>query len=119
MILIVAMKVLAKSMIKGARMGMLSRCRTAIILSILLGTTWVFGFLAVDRATYFVQLLFGVFNSLQGLFVFVAHTALHDEVKKELYEYYKRYKDMKKQEKSERRGVSNCLKFHFSVILYV
>ncbi|XP_033122649.1 adhesion G-protein coupled receptor G6-like [Anneissia japonica] len=49
---------------------------TAIGLSILLGLTWVFGFTAIAKSTssnlrFSMQLLFCVFNSLQGLFVFL------------------------------------------------
>ncbi|XP_033122647.1 adhesion G protein-coupled receptor E1-like [Anneissia japonica] len=49
---------------------------TAIGLSILLGLTWIFGFGAIERSssshlTFSMQLLFCIFNSLQGWFIFV------------------------------------------------
>ena len=39
--------------------------------TILLGLTWVFGFLAIGGVRFLFNVLFLVFNSLQGLFVFL------------------------------------------------
>ena len=51
--------------------------------SILLGLTWLFGFLAVGELTTLMQYLFCIFNSLQGFFIFIFYTLTNDEVKKE------------------------------------
>ena len=51
--------------------------------SILLGLTWLFGFLAVGELTALMQYLFCIFNSLQGFFIFIFYTLTNDEVKKE------------------------------------
>ncbi|XP_071959939.1 adhesion G-protein coupled receptor G6-like [Antedon mediterranea] len=50
------------------------RLQTSVGLSVLLGLTWVLGFLAIDADSSSrdaFQLLFCVFNSLQGLFIFL------------------------------------------------
>ena len=46
----------------------------------ILGLTWVFGLLAVNSATIVFQYLFTVFNSFQGLFIFLINCAFNSEV---------------------------------------
>ncbi|XP_022088193.1 uncharacterized protein LOC110977952 [Acanthaster planci] len=49
-----------------------SRLRTMASVAVLLGLTWVFGLLSVwGTASFAFQVLFCIFNSLQGLFVFL------------------------------------------------
>ncbi|XP_038044259.1 adhesion G-protein coupled receptor G7-like [Patiria miniata] len=45
--------------------------RLMLPISLLLGATWLVGFLAVEDATYFFQWIFAVLNSLLGLAIFL------------------------------------------------
>ena len=46
------------------------RFKVAVTFGILLGLTWIFALFAVGKATFTFQLLFCIFNSLQGFFIF-------------------------------------------------
>ncbi|KAK7491575.1 hypothetical protein BaRGS_00017214, partial [Batillaria attramentaria] len=50
--------------------------RRAVGVAILLGLTWVFGVLAVGKATVAFNFLFAIFNSLQGLFICLFYVIL-------------------------------------------
>ncbi|XP_049721546.1 adhesion G-protein coupled receptor D1 [Elephas maximus indicus] len=52
----------------------------AVLLPIL-GTSWVFGVLAVNDQAVVFQYMFAVLNSLQGLFIFLFHCLLNSEVR--------------------------------------
>ncbi|XP_072041836.1 uncharacterized protein [Amphiura filiformis] len=52
----------------------------ALILTPLLGTTWLFGLLAIDKAAIAFQYLFILCNSLQGLFIFLIYCVMNKEV---------------------------------------
>ncbi|XP_054450062.1 adhesion G-protein coupled receptor D1 [Pteronotus mesoamericanus] len=52
----------------------------AVLLPIL-GTSWVFGALAVNQQAAAFQYLFAVLNSLQGFFIFLFHCLLNSEVR--------------------------------------
>ncbi|XP_069922376.1 adhesion G-protein coupled receptor D1 isoform X1 [Oryctolagus cuniculus] len=55
--------------------------KAVAVLMPILGTSWVFGVLAVnDRAVVF-QYMFAILNSLQGLFIFLFHCLLNSEVR--------------------------------------
>ena len=47
------------------------QARQGIAIMVLLGLTWIFGMLAIDEAKVTFQYLFCIFNTLQGLFVFI------------------------------------------------
>ena len=51
---------------------------------VLLGLTWLFGILVIDDATVAFQYLFCIFNTLQGLFVFIFFCILPHETRKQL-----------------------------------
>ncbi|XP_071807973.1 adhesion G-protein coupled receptor D1-like [Asterias amurensis] len=53
----------------------------AVVLLPILGLTWIFGLLAVNSATIMFQYLFTIFNSFQGLFIFLNQCAFNSEVK--------------------------------------
>lgn len=52
----------------------------AVLLPIL-GTSWVFGVLAVNGQAVIFQYVFAVLNSLQGFFIFLFHCLLNSEVR--------------------------------------
>ncbi|XP_077015653.1 adhesion G-protein coupled receptor D1 isoform X2 [Tamandua tetradactyla] len=52
----------------------------AVLLPIL-GTSWVFGVLAVNDQAVVFQYMFAILNSLQGLFIFLFHCLLNSEVR--------------------------------------
>uniref|UniRef100_A0A2R8PMG9 Adhesion G protein-coupled receptor D1 n=1 Tax=Callithrix jacchus TaxID=9483 RepID=A0A2R8PMG9_CALJA len=52
----------------------------AVLLPIL-GTSWVFGVLAVNGCAVVFQYMFATLNSLQGLFIFLFHCLLNSEVR--------------------------------------
>ncbi|XP_028330490.1 adhesion G protein-coupled receptor L3 isoform X6 [Gouania willdenowi] len=55
----------------------------AIALLCLLGLTWAFGLMYVNESTVVMAYLFTVFNSLQGMFIFIFHCVLQKKVRKE------------------------------------
>ena len=56
------------------------QARIAFACATLLGLTWILGLLAVGDLTYTFQLLFTIFNSLQGFFIFVFYTLMNKDV---------------------------------------
>ena len=67
---------------KHRKRELMSSARIAFACSILLGTTWIFGILAIGDLRYFFQCLFCVFNSLQGCFIFLFYTVRNTEARK-------------------------------------
>ncbi|XP_066280373.1 adhesion G protein-coupled receptor E2-like [Branchiostoma lanceolatum] len=57
--------------------------RVSAALVCVLGLTWVLGVLYVSQETVFFAYVFTIFNSLQGLFVFVFHCLLNEKVRDE------------------------------------
>ncbi|XP_077870146.1 adhesion G protein-coupled receptor L2-like [Saccoglossus kowalevskii] len=55
--------------------------RSALFLLPILGITWVFGLFAVNEHAIVFQYLFAVFNSLQGLFVFLFQGMFNSEIR--------------------------------------
>uniref|UniRef100_A0A8C2Q8F9 Adhesion G protein-coupled receptor L3 n=1 Tax=Cyprinus carpio TaxID=7962 RepID=A0A8C2Q8F9_CYPCA len=54
----------------------------AIALLCLLGLTWAFGLMYVNESTVIMAYLFTIFNSLQGMFIFIFHCVLQKKVRK-------------------------------------
>ena len=56
----------------------------AVTLTTILGLTWVFGFfLIIDgESTIWMRWLFIIFNSSQGIFIFILYVVLNDDLKK-------------------------------------
>ncbi|OWF53624.1 Brain-specific angiogenesis inhibitor 1 [Mizuhopecten yessoensis] len=55
---------------------LMTAVRSVAVLAPLLGLTWIFGVLSVNEDTVMFQYFFVIFNSLQGLFIFVFHCLL-------------------------------------------
>uniref|UniRef100_A0A6Q2WSB4 Adhesion G protein-coupled receptor L3.1 n=1 Tax=Esox lucius TaxID=8010 RepID=A0A6Q2WSB4_ESOLU len=55
----------------------------AIALLCLLGLTWAFGLMYINESTVVMAYLFTIFNSLQGMFIFIFHCILQKKVRKE------------------------------------
>ncbi|XP_060577723.1 adhesion G protein-coupled receptor L1-like isoform X3 [Ruditapes philippinarum] len=55
----------------------------ALALEVLLGLTWVFGYFYISEEAIPMAYLFTIFNSLQGLFIFLFHCILNKKVRKE------------------------------------
>ncbi|XP_056343201.1 adhesion G-protein coupled receptor G6 isoform X6 [Oenanthe melanoleuca] len=61
----------------------LRNLRSVVSLTFLLGMTWGFAFFAWGSLTLAFLYLFSIFNSLQGLFIFVFHCAMKENVQKQ------------------------------------
>eukprot|EP00112_Aurelia_sp_Birch-Aquarium-sp1_P019294 Seg4743.1 transcript_id=Seg4743.1/GoldUCD/mRNA.D3Y31 product="Adhesion G protein-coupled receptor L2" protein_id=Seg4743.1/GoldUCD/D3Y31 len=66
--------------------------RLTIILMPILGLTWLFGVFSMNEETIVFEYLFTIFNSLQGVFIFICYIAMNGEVKTE-YEKLKARKE--------------------------
>uniref|UniRef100_G3PJY0 Adhesion G-protein coupled receptor G6 n=1 Tax=Gasterosteus aculeatus aculeatus TaxID=481459 RepID=G3PJY0_GASAC len=65
------------------REEVLRNLRSVVSLSFLLGMTWGFALFAWGPVSLAFMYLFAIFNSLQGLFIFVFHCALKENVQKQ------------------------------------
>ncbi|XP_038049732.1 uncharacterized protein LOC119723239 [Patiria miniata] len=73
--------VIQSSNTKGKRSQMAKRLQNMAAISVLLGLTWAFGLLSVIESSNFAfQVLFCVFNSLQGLFIFLLFVVRQNNV---------------------------------------
>ena len=58
------------------------RMLNAFSVSLILGITWIFGFLAVDEVRFVFQLIFCICNSFQGVMIFVLFCLAQRDVRK-------------------------------------
>ncbi|XP_069579301.1 adhesion G-protein coupled receptor G6 isoform X1 [Brachyistius frenatus] len=65
----------------------LRNLRSVISLTFLLGMTWGFALFAWGPVSLAFMYLFAIFNSLQGLFIFIFHCALKENVQKQWRRY--------------------------------
>ncbi|XP_055937332.1 uncharacterized protein LOC129966790 isoform X1 [Argiope bruennichi] len=56
---------------QNERQETIARAKAVFCVSILLGLTWIFGFLAVEGAKLIFQYLFAITTTLQGFFIFI------------------------------------------------
>ncbi|CAG5131282.1 unnamed protein product, partial [Candidula unifasciata] len=61
---------------KTERNSTVQRLRGAVGVVILLGLSWIFAIFAIDQASVAFYYLFAIFNSLQGLFIFIFYCLL-------------------------------------------
>lgn len=54
--------------------------RSSVVLMFLLGLTWTFGLLYLNQETTVMAYIFTIFNSLQGLFIFIFHCLQNEMV---------------------------------------
>ncbi|XP_023266849.1 adhesion G-protein coupled receptor G6 isoform X3 [Seriola lalandi dorsalis] len=69
------------------REEVLRNLRSVISLTFLLGMTWGFALFASGPVALAFMYLFTIFNSLQGLFIFIFHCALKENVQKQWRRY--------------------------------
>ncbi|KAL4236327.1 hypothetical protein ACF0H5_004714 [Mactra antiquata] len=77
---------------KSTAWSMKAWIQGALAIEVLLGLTWVFGYFYISAEAIPIAYLFTIFNSLQGLFIFVFHCVLNKKVRKE----YQRFIDYPK-----------------------
>ncbi|XP_071507102.1 adhesion G-protein coupled receptor D1-like [Diadema antillarum] len=65
--------------------------RAILMLQPLLGFTWIFGLLSSYDTSLFFTYMFVIFNSLQGVFIFILHCVMNEEVKKAFRSKYRRH----------------------------
>ncbi|XP_006824531.1 cadherin EGF LAG seven-pass G-type receptor 2 [Saccoglossus kowalevskii] len=81
-VFIMAVKATVQSKSKDPEFSTLkSGLKASAVLLPLLGTTWVFGILAVNQDVGMFHYLFAIFNCLQGLFIFMFHCVFNEKVR--------------------------------------
>ncbi|XP_053150768.1 adhesion G protein-coupled receptor E5 isoform X2 [Hemicordylus capensis] len=61
---------------------------TAIAQLCILGTTWIFGLFQFNSRTLFVSYIFTILNTLQGIFIFLLHCLLKNQVRDDYYRLF-------------------------------
>ncbi|XP_036598220.1 adhesion G-protein coupled receptor D1 [Trichosurus vulpecula] len=67
--------------VHGEANGFKLTAKAVAVLLPILGSSWIFGVLAVNNHAIVFQYMFAVFNSLQGFFIFLFHCLLNSEVR--------------------------------------
>ena len=83
MLILILCGITKSRFIKHKKRELLATVRIVFPCSILLGTAWIFGVLAIGDLRNPFQWLFCIFNSLQGLFIFLFYTVRNAEARKE------------------------------------
>ncbi|CAB4021159.1 adhesion G- coupled receptor D1-like [Paramuricea clavata] len=55
--------------------------KAAVVIFPILGLTWVFGLMTFNKETLFFRYLFAVFNSAQGMLIFLFHCAFNKQIR--------------------------------------
>ncbi|XP_063409250.1 adhesion G protein-coupled receptor F5-like isoform X2 [Mytilus trossulus] len=72
------------TMSKTKKEKLITGVRSIAILSPVFGLTWLFGMFSFHKSTVVFSYLFVIFNSLQGLFIFILHGIYNQNVKKSM-----------------------------------
>ncbi|KAI8516616.1 hypothetical protein Bbelb_051970 [Branchiostoma belcheri] len=67
---------------KVDRQWIILQIRRACSIMAIFGLTWVFGFFVIDDARTVFAYLFCIFNTLQGLFIFIFHCVMREDMTK-------------------------------------
>lgn len=70
------------------RGGLLRRLQNAFAISVLVGLTWIFGFFAIGSLRMTFNVLFCLFNSFQGFFIFLLFCIRQEEVRAALRKWW-------------------------------
>ena len=89
-VLVMVMRVLTqKNNASSQRQAGKVQARIAFACATLLGLTWILGLLAIGEMAFTFQLLFTIFNSLQGFFIFVFYTLMNKDARKNWKQVFK------------------------------
>ncbi|XP_060579845.1 adhesion G protein-coupled receptor L3-like [Ruditapes philippinarum] len=108
-ILIVFKKMASSAVLKSktSSIKIKTGLRSLCVLLPLMGLTWVFGILSVNSSMFFLQYLFCIFNTLQGLFIFLFHCVFNRQIREAIKRRQERKKslqtlssDLRKQSRS-------------------
>lgn len=78
---------------KNRKTSGLTQARRGIAILVVLGLTWLFGILAIKDAKLIFQYLFCIFNSLQGLMVFLFYCVFSKETRRKWRSLFSRKAD--------------------------
>ncbi|XP_067047035.1 adhesion G protein-coupled receptor L4-like isoform X2 [Acropora muricata] len=86
--------------------------KACVVLSPLLGVTWLFGVLSIEQAGLAFQYIFTILNSLQGLFIFLFHIVRNGDLRAELRRRLMKYNCMMYLKASQKKQPSNILRIN-------
>ena len=66
---------------KNSKSKIRTQLQGAVIIIILLGLTYLFAIVAIGKASVVFHFLFSIFNSLQGLFIFIFYCLLKKDTR--------------------------------------
>ncbi|XP_065069339.1 uncharacterized protein LOC135694494 isoform X2 [Rhopilema esculentum] len=106
-----AFQVMADKRSKGPDDGTISDVwywlKGCLVLTCLLGVTWLVGVFYIDSNTVAFAYIFTILNALQGLFIFIFHCLIDSRVRSE---YMRLIKCQKRYEYNEKAGYSSSMK---------
>lgn len=93
---IVLMKISKSSEAAAGAVKQLNNTRIAMANICLFGLTWTLAIFAIDHASHFFQILFCIFASLQGFFIFGFFVIMNDAARAEWVRFANTFKQKKK-----------------------